>query len=54
MNVGKVNTSDDYTVNVRGVIGLNDTIHVTAENGKILSNGSDTGITETTTQGKTD
>ena len=53
MNVGKVNTSDDYTVNVRGAIADGATVTVTAETGKVMSNGVESGITEITTQGKT-
>ena len=53
MNVGKVDTSDDYTVNVRGAIAEDKQITVTAETGKVMGNGAESGITETTTQGKT-
>lgn len=53
MNIGKVSTSDDYTVNVRGAIGDGQTVTLKAETGKTLKNGSKEEITETTTQGKT-
>lgn len=54
MNVGKVQTSDDYTVNVRGAIKDGQTVTVRAETGNHLVNGSKTNeITETTKQGKT-
>ncbi len=53
MNIGKVSTSDDYTVNVRGAIGDGQTVTLKAETGKTLKNGSKEEIKETTTQGKT-
>ena len=54
MNVGKVSTSDDYTVNVRGAIKDGQTVTVKAETGNYLVNGSKTKeIQETTKQGKT-
>ena len=53
MNIGKVDTSDTYTVNVRGAIKDGQTVTVTAESGNKLKNGAFEDITETTTQGKT-
>ena len=54
MAIGTVNTSDDYTVNVKGAIPSGQTVTLTAETGKALSTeAGDSGITETTTQGKT-
>lgn len=53
MRAGIVSTSDDYTVNVRGLIAPDKSVTVSAESGNGLANGSQTGdITETTTQGK--
>ena len=53
MNIGNVNTSDDYTVNVRGAIAQDKKVTLTAETGKYLVNGTKTQeIQETTTQGK--
>lgn len=55
MNVGAVNTSDDYTVNVRGAINDGEKVTLSAETGKTVSNnGTASQITETTTQGKTE
>lgn len=54
MPIGTVSISDDYTVNVRGVIESGKVVTLTAETGKALTAGSSGGITETTTQGKTE
>ena len=53
MNIGKVDTSDTYTVNVRGAIEDGQTVTVTAETQNKLKNGTFEDITETTTQGRT-
>lgn len=54
MAIGTVNTSDDYTVNVRGAIGSGKQITLTAQTNQLLANGSrPDDIKETTTQGKT-
>ena len=54
MNIGKVDTSDDYTVNVRGAIGQDKKVKLDAQTGNNLVNGDKSEITETTTQGKTE
>lgn len=55
MNIGNVDTSDDYTVNVRGAIAQNKKVTLAAQTGQYLVNGSKTQeIQETTTQGKTE
>ena len=55
MNIGKVDTSDDYTVNVRGAIAQDKKVTLAAETGQYLVNGSkDKEIQETTTQDKTE
>lgn len=54
MGVGAVSTSDDYTVNVTGVIGASQAVVLAAETGNPLANGSVAGeIVETTRQGRT-
>lgn len=52
MSVGTVSTSDDYNVNVVGVIQDGQTVTLTAETGNHLKNGDREDITETTKQGK--
>ena len=55
MNIGKVDTSDDYTVNVRGAIGQDKKVTLAADTGEYLVNGDKKQeIQETTTQGKTE
>ena len=51
MHVGTVNTSDDYTVNVKGTIPADNIVFISAETGNSVANGAES-ITETTTQGK--
>jgi hypothetical protein len=50
MKVGKVETSDDYTINVTGVVGAGQVVKVIAESGKVLDGPTDAGsrIVETT------
>lgn len=50
MKVGKVETSDDYTINVTGVVPAGHVVKVIAESGKVLDGPSDAGsrIVETT------
>ena len=53
MNIGTVNTSDDYTVNVAGAIANDKAVKLVAETGNNLAYSTRTDeITETTTQGK--
>lgn len=53
MPAGTVSTSDDYAVNVRGAIGEDEQVMISAETGNELSGGSlESDIVETTTQGK--
>lgn len=55
MKAGTVDTTDTYTVNVRGSIPGDKKVHVAAETGKSITNAAGTdSFTETTTQGKTD
>lgn len=53
MKVGTVNTSDDYSIRVVGVLPAGKNVKLTAETGKTLTNGSDSvsTITETTSMG---
>lgn len=55
MSIGTVKTEDSYTVNVRGAIASGKKVTLTAETSKTLATANgDTGLTETTTQGKTE
>lgn len=55
LKAGTVDTTDTYTVNVRGSIAGDKKVHLTAETGKAITNAAGTdSFTETTTQGKTD
>lgn len=55
MMAGTVDTTDTYTVNVRGSIPGDKKVHLVAETGKSITNAAGTdSFTETTTQGKTD
>lgn len=55
MKAGTVNTTDTYTVNVRGSIPGDKKVHVVAETNKDITNAAGTdSFKETTTQGKTD
>lgn len=51
MNIGRVDTSDTYDVNIRGAIGQNEKVKLTAETDKPLVNGDKSEITETTHMG---
>ena len=51
MNIGIVDTSDTYDVNIRGAIGQNEKVKLTAETDKPLVNGDKSEITETTHMG---
>lgn len=53
MNIGVVNTSDDYSVNVRGAIDVGKKVTLTATTDEQVKNGNEA-LTETTTQGKTE
>lgn len=55
MKAGTVNTTDTYTVNVRGSIPGDKKVHLVAETNKNITNAAGTdSFKETTTQGKTD
>lgn len=52
MNIGPVDQTINYVVNVKGAIDPSKTVTLTAETGNPVANGSNS-LTETTTQGKT-
>lgn len=55
MKAGTVDTTDTYTVNVRGSIPGDKKVHLVAETNKDITNAAGTdSFKETTTQGKTD
>lgn len=55
MKAGTVDTTDSYTVNVRGSIPGDKKVHLVAETNKDITNAAGTdSFKETTTQGKTD
>lgn len=52
MNIGPVDQTINYIVNIKGVIDAAKSVQLTAESGNKVSNGANS-LTETTTQGKT-
>lgn len=52
MNIGPVDQTINYIVNIKGAIDPSKSVHLTAETGNSITNGSNS-LTETTTQGKT-
>lgn len=52
MNIGPVDQTINYIVNIKGAIDAAKSVYLTAETGNPVANGSNS-LTETTTQGKT-